>query len=107
MTTHRYEQSHLNQIATWDAHPFQKEVLEYFLAKGWQVKTRASMHGAVVITITHKDGAFGMIAPNGLFQRPSVGKRKVEWNWNNMAELAKATVPAPHVLTARAAKQAA
>jgi hypothetical protein len=93
--TIRMNQEALNDHAKERAHPFQKVTLEKMMKLGWKVNGVKSYGDTHVVTV-HQQGAFGMIAPNGLFQRPAKGKSKVEWSWKHMADLAQATVPAFH-----------
>jgi hypothetical protein len=94
--TIRLNQEALNEHAMERAHQFQKVTLEKMMKLGWQVNAVKSYGETHVVTVYHQGGAFGMITPNGLFQRPAKGKSKVEWSWKHMVDLAEATIPAFH-----------
>ncbi|WP_293857274.1 hypothetical protein [uncultured Alsobacter sp.] len=93
MTTHRMLQSDLTAEALRCAHTFQLQTLAQMLQGGWVVKSVRRQGGVTVITVDHPHGGFGLIAPNGMFQRPLKGSKSVTWCWSKMADLAKATVP--------------
>ena len=106
MRTQRLPQDDLNDEAQFRAHPFQKTVLAYMLERGWQVYCVKTVDApdsqlvrrlVTVVTVSHPDGGFAGIAPNGLVFRPVKGKSKVEWNWRRMRDLVDATIPAAHV----------
>ena len=93
MATHRHTQADLNEIAQNRAHAFQRETLVKMLDMGWNVQMVKTEGKATVITVSHNNNGFGLIAPNGMFQRPFKGQTRVTWNWGKMRDLAEATVP--------------
>jgi hypothetical protein len=100
--TIRMSQHDVNREALIQAHPFQKEVVKHLLEeKGWNVQSVIPNRvGGIRVTIVSlkKDGLFVGVAPNGMIFRPRPGKRAIEWSWERMADLAQATIPAPHAV---------
>ena len=93
--TRYYETDTLQQMALASPHKFQAEAAARMLPLGWKVfKIKSEGNNQVILLSSTKFDCFGVLYPDGSFQRNLKGKKTVNWNWQRVRDAAQATVAA-------------
>lgn len=88
MKTARVSQAELHQFALDEAHPFQKASYEVMHEKGWKVFSVRQQSGLTLLFVSLKSGCFGVIYPNGAFDRNKSNRSTVDFSWSKAREAA-------------------
>lgn len=86
------EDLHEHALTEVEAHLFQKASYEVMVAKGWKVHRVLSQGNISMIFLSFKPGIFGVLYPNGSFDRVKAGRKTVDFSWSKAREAAEDTV---------------
>ena len=74
----------LNALALNSQHPKQAAKCKELLDFGWRCYGTETREGVMIAKMTHPEGTFGIVFPNGRLIRPKLNEKTVRWDWKDV-----------------------